>query len=257
MASPQVEDGHVKIADGLFIALYQYSLGALERRVLDVVIFFTYRAGLTKAEISIEDIQNQINGGVRPNRIQEAMDSLLEQGLIFKQPINQHRYILGVQKDFERWGGSTDLSGQNVRVYKYKRSFINTNTTSPDELSALPETASQKLVKYCLKQLGLSLTGKIYMIEVGRAKKLLALSARLTQSPVTGAKAIKDFFDELNQEEWFKGHVQFPVAYMLTRFERWYKSIPAKPKSVRENEAVTGKPFKYNVKTKQWEISRG
>lgn len=248
MASPQVEDGHLKIADDLQLAITQQVFSGLERCVLDAVMMLTYRKGVTKAQISLEDIRLLMGNSdkVRPNRVKTAFERLVNMNVLFVQATKAEP-VIGVQKDFDRWE-VTMADKMSATKDSSKYIYITKSTlVGADKMSA-----QEVLLRYVMGKSNVKFTLTSYRVEKGRAKGLLLEATRLTKDPRAAATALKDYFDEIFADDFVKNNVKFPIAYALTRFEAWYKQIPAMPKNIRQEQEASGWRYKYNHKRKDW-----
>lgn len=256
MASPQLEEGFVAIAYDLFAALAAAKLSGLEKEVVLAVIYFTYGSGKTKAAIENDDIQVFVAGDrrIRNDRVEAAITSLVEKNVLYVINLNQHQRIMGVQKDFEKWGqvlnekteGTDRESGQKFQVLRSSNNkYINTITTSRrDKLSTLQE--------YAYRNTDFKYGPSAWGVERKFARLLYKEALLLTGEPRAALIALKDYIDELQAQEWFAG-VKMRLSYMHSRFRQWLKSIPAKPRDIREQEEITGYRFKYI--NRRWEMS--
>lgn len=259
MANVQLEDGSLHIADSLQAAIMRREFSALERRVLDGIMRFTYRAGKTRAEITPEDIRLMIEGErrVRTDRIEQVLVKLTKQNVITTQPWNNNKYLIGIQKDFDKWVNK--LSDVDNLSSTLQEIYINTNNTSSivaDNLStkgsADKATVPEKLVAYSQKRSGMTHSISTWRLERSYAIKVYKTALELTNDPKSALLAIRDYMDE---NEWMRLNVQRQFAYMNTRFEMWYRQIPRKPREVREDEEALGKRYRYNVSKKLWEVA--
>jgi phage replication O-like protein O len=98
MASPQCENGHVRIADELFEAVLRADFSKRELLVVLAVIRKTY--GWSKAMDQISSSQLAELTGIAPQHCRAAIRELKARHVI-RQTDNQ----IGIQKDYELWGG--------------------------------------------------------------------------------------------------------------------------------------------------------
>ena len=115
MASPQLENGALQVALELQSAIMRHEFSALERRVLDAIMRYTYAAGKTKAEITAEDIRLMIEGKkrVRTDNVRDVLVKLVQQNVLTSQPWNNGQ-LLGIQKDYEAWLEKNFLFTRNI-----------------------------------------------------------------------------------------------------------------------------------------------
>ena len=250
MADVQVENGHLKIAESLFVAIAQRDFSATERRVLDAVMLMTYNQGLTKAEMSIEDIRLLMGNiyPVRSSRVKTSFENLVNINVLFTQRLVNDAMLIGIQKDFDRW----EVTAPAKMAVTKKSIYITNNTL----LAPAKMAASELVLRYAIQQLNLKLSLTSYRVEKGRATGLLHDAVALTKNPRLAVQALKDFFDELADDDWAKNNLSFPIAYALTRFEQWYKAQPKMPKVIQQEQEASGWRYKYDRKIKQWRRSR-
>lgn len=126
--SPQVEDGHLKIANELFEAIMAFPFGKNELRVLLAVLRKTYGYGKKEDDLSASQLGALLGTMARPH-ITTALNVLATMGVIHKRP-GKYGSIVGINKDYSRWnastksvqGGSTETvhptSTDSVQVYE-------------------------------------------------------------------------------------------------------------------------------------------
>ncbi len=100
MASPQVEDGHTKIANEIMGALMRTNIAAYDRRVLDCIFRKTYGWGKKTDRISYS--QFEADTGLKRRHIARAIKSLAARNILII--FGQGQIIeYGIQKDYEKW----------------------------------------------------------------------------------------------------------------------------------------------------------
>lgn len=253
MANPQVEDGHLKIALSLVVALGQEDkLRPVHFRILLVIMHLTWGANKKCGLISVDDIRYQLGGSqlVRAPRVEKWLDELAEMNFIVRTPAGNGQ-IIGIQKDFEQWHNrSNRTSGTNKRYI-----YIN-NITISTPYQRYQRSVKDILVQYVQARSTLKLTGvKQLSIDAANARRLYTKITQLTHDPAEALLVTRDFLDHLLDDPWVQEHVKMKFTFALGRLDAWWRQIPAKPRSVKENETVTGYRFRYNIRTKQWEIT--
>lgn len=100
MASPQIENGYIKIANELMEAFARYRIPGEQRQVLDVIIRKTY--GFGKKWDSISNSQFAKATGLKKPSVSRAIRELLAKNVISK---NANRYIPSyrLNKNYEDW----------------------------------------------------------------------------------------------------------------------------------------------------------
>lgn len=261
MASPQVENGAVSIADELAVAIARYKFTSVEVRMLIAVMNMTYRVGKTKSEISVDDLRYGLNE--KRYRVEEAIESLVRQNVLFIQALPNGDQIIGIQKDFEKWGlpGVEPLSKSIVlqnsgNTLKGGSTLYKVNTTS----IVVPKIGNHnappdKFLKFVLKEMGLTLGVAKWRKERQSAHALYKVALGLCHEPLAALTAMKDHFED-KADTNFRTRVNMPCTYMLATFAQWQKQIPNKPRSIRTDEEITGYRFRYDVRKGRW-VSSG
>lgn len=244
MANPQVENGAIQIAHDLFLALNRIDFTSLERRSIDAVIYLTYGAGKTKAEIQAEDIRYLLGAEkkLRTDRIEEAITKLLARGVLFKQQLSNGSQLLGLTKDYDSWDKMSPTLQGDV--------LTNSSPVRVGDKMSPPE----RLLAYAQKKGNFRYGVTEWRIERKYAKLMYIEALERTRDPLLALYLIKDYID--TQDAWFFNNVKKQFTYLQSRFRAWYMQIPRKPREVAENEQATGRRQRYNVKNKQWEEAR-
>lgn len=245
MASPQLEEGCVKVALDLWQAIDQADLTSLERRGLDAIMFLTYGAGKKKAEMTVEDIRYVLGASdkLRTDRLEAALDRLLKRNMIFRYPLGEVQ-IWGVQKDYEQWLTSSDKMSDLSNYVTNSNKTITTIRSRSDKMSA-PE----RLMAYAMKSSKFQHGIASYKTELKQAKRLYLQVIAKTQS---GPKAFNLICDYIDENEWMRKNVRMQFTFMASRFEAWRSQIPRKPRDVKDDEEALGKHYRYDVTNKHW-----
>lgn len=98
MASPQCENGHIRIADELYEAILRAEFSKRELLVVLAVIRKTY--GWSKPMDRISSSQIAELTGIAPQHCRAAMRELKT-----RRVIHEADNEIGIQKDYEQWGG--------------------------------------------------------------------------------------------------------------------------------------------------------
>lgn len=100
MATPQLEDGHVRIANELLEAILGFGFSQRELLVLFTIIRKTY--GFNKKEDDMSASQIGALCGVARQHVTTTLNALVARNVIAKRP-GQFGMIVGVQKDHRKW----------------------------------------------------------------------------------------------------------------------------------------------------------
>lgn len=248
MANPQLEEGFVPIAYDLYLAIACISLPATEKDVLSIIIYLTYGMGRSKAAITAQDIQILLTADrrIRLERVEAAIKRLTVKRLLYTSGTNGS--LIGIQKDFEKWGSppyDSESAGQTYRVLLRKKDSSNKTITSNRDILSI-------VMAYTIKGSDFTYGPSSWGVERKFANLLYRDALLLTGDPREAQLALRDYIDELKAAEFF-AKVKMRFRFMHSRFRQWYRSIPAKDRATRENEATTGYRYKYSNKSKQWE----
>lgn len=247
MAKPQVEHGHLAIADDLVTAFCREELSSVELKLLLAIMNMTYRVGKTKSEIGYDDLSIAI--AQKRYKVVAAIEALEKRKIIFVQATTNGGMVIGLQKDYEEWLPKMGKSiNSGLEEYKY----ISTRRDLPKMgKTGQKDTPQGRYLRWVLDDMHLELTLGAWRKEYSRAKKLYESALTLAHEPKTALYALKDYYTD-TADPAFKAKVKYPIAYLSPGFERWYKARPKKPYSVKQDEEITGKRHRYDLKTKRW-----
>lgn len=253
MASPQIEDGHLKVANDLLLAFTERRFTASQYRTLLSIMFLTYGAGKKTAKMSVHDIRYL--SGERSNQVTDAIKQLSEWNVITIQTTRDGGNVVGIQKDYERWLSPplTDKKASKI-TQNYINSSNTVNTSNTRGVWGDEKSGGDKLLAEVQRRLDRVFTPTVWRVERRKAKELFtALLTRVKDSEEV-MNLLLDCLDFLDTPQ-FRAGVTFPISVLVTAFPNWYKQIPTKPRDVREQEELLGKRFKYDLKTKRWVIA--
>jgi phage replication O-like protein O len=139
MAKPELENGHVKIANELVEALAKYNFSAYETRLLWVILRKTY--GWSKKTDRISYTQFEEASGIDRRHIARAINSLKERGVITCTG-SGYQLEYGIQKDYDKW----DLTPKEATIIDTKQgndltpkeATIDQNKSLPIQGESLP-----------------------------------------------------------------------------------------------------------------------
>jgi len=101
MANPQLENGHIKIANDIWDALAKIRISGEEWQVLNVILRKTY--GWNKKQDHISLSQFVLATGLKKPNIVRARQKLLSKKIIVIKKDNQLNVIYRFNKDFDSW----------------------------------------------------------------------------------------------------------------------------------------------------------
>lgn len=97
MANPQLKNGYIRIATGIWEALCKIRISGEARQVLDVIIRKTY--GFQKKEDTVSLSQFALATGLKQPTAAKALRKLISMNLITKKDNGK----IGLQKNFDLW----------------------------------------------------------------------------------------------------------------------------------------------------------
>ncbi len=112
MASPQVENGYVRVAGELMDAVTRINLSPYESRVFWFVVRRTY--GFNKKMDRISLSQFSTGTGIDPRNARRTVKTLFDRNILQVDKPKVHMVLYGVQKNYERW--LRPLSPQTVSL---------------------------------------------------------------------------------------------------------------------------------------------
>lgn len=258
MANPNVEDGHLKIADGLVLALVRTKSSAVGRRIMDAIMMMTYRSHRTKAQISIDDLRYALNE--KKYLIERELEVLISRNMVFRQMTNANGQILGIQKDYEKW----DLSmAQQIKLPQNgnAKASSNTSTNTNTSTSTLPQNGNARkstpelYLDYLQREMAIHYTIGAWRRERSAAVEMYKLALARLHNPVDAVYAMRDYFED-EADLGFKTRVRMPATLLLKGFPRWLKYLPNKPKSVRADEEYDGIRYRWDSKLQYWQPTK-
>jgi phage replication O-like protein O len=246
VADVQPENGCLTIAFDLSLALLRHPLTNLELKILLAIMHLTYGNNKTKAVIEVEDLRYLMGAekSLRTDRLLENLNNLVAKNLVLRQQ-KDDKQVLGVQKDFDKWQNVLEENDKMSPTINSSYSYSKKGTRSVGDKMSTPEL----LLDYAQKQSHIKYSLNVWRVERKFAKQLYMEALQLTRDPVVAAQTLKDYIDG---DEWMRQNVRHQFTYMSSRFKQWYKSLPAKPRDVKDNEKITGKTYRYNTRTKTW-----
>ncbi len=129
MANPQVENGHIKIANEIGEALCRINLSAYESRVLWVLFRKTY--GWNKKEDSISFTQYAKISGISEPNIARTIKQLKQRNILTMRR-NHNSNLYQFQKNYELWDKTISketLSGEILSKETLSSETLSKNTT--------------------------------------------------------------------------------------------------------------------------------
>jgi len=123
---PQLEDGHIRIANELYDAILSYPFTGRQLKVVLAIMRKTYGFGKKQDDVSASQIGSIC--GMSRTHATSTMNQLAEMNVITKQP-GVYGSIVGMNKAYSTWRTSTE----SVQVYQ--------NGTSTDPVQGVPKSS--------------------------------------------------------------------------------------------------------------------
>ncbi|MFJ0379163.1 replication protein [Bordetella bronchiseptica] len=129
--SPQVEDGHIKLANELYEAIIAFEFSKTQLRVLLAVLRKTYGYGKKEDDMSASQL-GALLGEMKRQHITTALNELAAMRVITKRP-GKYGSVVGVNKDYSAWVDSPKSGQVNESRTSPNLGQVNENgtTTSP------------------------------------------------------------------------------------------------------------------------------
>lgn len=139
MANPQVKDGHVKLANDIFEALYAYDFNKRDLRVLLAIIRATYGWQKKAAKINATDLGKAL--GMARQNVAATIQALKNANILEckREPGPNTPGVYGLQKDWEKWnlvllGETPKARRSNTRAHQKNDALPHQNDQSEDSL---------------------------------------------------------------------------------------------------------------------------
>lgn len=233
MANPQIEEGHLKVADGIALALCRNDFNGHELRIITAIMLMTYRSYKTKAQISSDDLRYAT--GIKAYRVAAVLDKLDGLNVIYRQIGTSGVQIIGLQKDWEKWGEKRELN--------------------LPQTGRRPRTIPELYLDYIQHEMAFTYTLGRWKREHQAAIDMYTLALDKLHNPTAAAYSLRDFFDE-EADLGFRTKVRMPALLLLKSFPRYLRYLPSKPKSVRGDEAFRGVRFRWDSKMGAWQPTK-
>lgn len=227
LKSPQLEDGHIRIANELFDVVWGLPFSHRQHKVIFAIIRKTYGYGKKEDDVSA----SQIGEFCRMSRthVTSTLNQLAEMGVITKKP-GAYGSIVGINKHYSQWrlastksvqayqsGTSTEsVQGVPNRVFASTKSVQVDSTESVHTKDNLPK---DNLQKNCTEELSLSMPTE------PREPTPVA------QLPLVDGS--EHAIHESQVREWSFAYPAVDVEAELARMRVWLAANPRKRKTKR------------------------
>jgi phage replication O-like protein O len=142
MASPQLENGYVKIAHELFEALMRTSLSSQENQVLRCIIRKTYGFGKKTDHIPLKQFKNLT--GIDRRNAHRALKRLEQKKIIVVSRDDKYRPKYGIQKDYSKWPSSIQMTNKAKPPEKTTQNTENPTVVNPDDVVCTDDKVSSE-----------------------------------------------------------------------------------------------------------------
>lgn len=111
--SPQLEDGHIRIANELFDVIWRMPFSHRQHKVIFAIIRKTYGYGKKEDDMSASQIGAYC--GMRRTHVTSALNQLAEMNVITKKP-GVYGSVVGINKDYSQWSFDSTESVQVSQI---------------------------------------------------------------------------------------------------------------------------------------------
>jgi len=246
VASPQLEDGHTKIANEILERLAQLYLAPNQWQIIIFILRKTY--GYRKKVDHLANWQIANGTGLHKHVISRALKALNGRNIITREG-----KMVGFQKDWEQW----QLPEQVTKVTQTgnrnnEKGYLNRQPELPEQVTELPEQVTKVTSPHVTQKKKETIQKKLYKRKYGEFSNVL-----LTEQEI---KKLNDRFGKVRAEELIeqlsagiksKGYkYQDHYATILNwsrrdekEFDNGKSGRHSKGHSAEELEASIGKPL--------------
>ena len=216
-ASPQIEDGHIKIANEIGEAFSKIRISGNEWRVLWVILRKTYGWHKKMDFISITQFQKET--GLKRWHVSRALSNLIERQIVTKNG-DSHIVSYGLQKDYTRWRAVTKNGDKpkivTKKVSKSSPKMVNTKATTKANNSRSKKETDPRVKEFFnyWEETFQKETGQAYVFTFGKEGKLVKDLLQVHDSS-TLQDGVKQFFR--NEEARHRG---FDIGTFKSMFNR-------------------------------------
>jgi len=125
--NPQIEDGYIKLSNELWEALMSSDFTKRERRVIDVIIRFSYGCGKKYADLTKSEIA--LFSDLKLPHVSEALKSLISKKAIMEDETSPNRFWFN--KHYKDWEVSSGIN-ENPQFSKRLKEVLKRNLTTPE-----------------------------------------------------------------------------------------------------------------------------
>lgn len=101
MASPQLEDGYIRVANELYRALFMADLSGAELRIVHFVLYNTYGYNKKTCQLSADFISKGTNIPVKT--VRRCLNSLVTSKVLISNGSKTSIKSFGINKNYEKW----------------------------------------------------------------------------------------------------------------------------------------------------------
>ena len=205
--SPQLEDGHIRIANELFDAILRFPLGRNEAEVMYAILRKTYGYGKKQDDMTVTQLAN-LTGITRP-RASEALTALASINAVRKTD-GHYGYVLAVNKNYAEWQRT-----ENVRVRKTYGGRTKNVRGAYEK-----RTHKRQLQKTTTKENGRTAFDQFWLAYPRKEKKQEARKAWQALKPceTLTAEIVKALTQHKRQEQWqTRKFIPHPATWLRAR----------------------------------------
>jgi phage replication O-like protein O len=142
MASPQVENGYLKIATELWDALIRYRLPGEQRQIVDAIIRKTYGYNKKQDAISLSQFV-KMTGCKKPNIIRSIKSLLSKKIIVVIKTDNKIAHVYKINKNYQSW---VPLS-KKITLSKVITNVIKTDNDSLSKVIPTKDNTQKTIIK--------------------------------------------------------------------------------------------------------------
>ena len=112
MASPQIEKGHVKVANELYDKILEYPFTGTELKIVWAVIRYTYGWNRIKAQMTFYQIHKMVK--LDRSNVRKSVHKLNKEKILFMQVCRDGSVLIGLNKNYEEWSRTQKQGGKEL-----------------------------------------------------------------------------------------------------------------------------------------------
>jgi phage replication O-like protein O len=204
MASPQIEKGHTRIANEIFIQIMRVNLNGTQFRIVMAIWRYTYGFQRKEHEMALSFIAGLIDAS--KSQVNRELANLIDRKIINSNGIGPNGgRILGFNKDYEEWdGGSSEASSASKKATTSKHSKKPAKPLKYDE-----ENSYYKMALYFHKRVAAVAkeSGVEHLIKRANLQAWADDFRKLIEIDKVTKKRAKEVMDWVTKDDFWKTNV--------------------------------------------------